>query len=123
MFGMIFSCVSKTHLDLWLHTIGPKNFHKRTIVRSQICGVDKLEESPTAGDNGVVDFVTADKSLRGVQIFAVEEFFVDKISALDIARMVDKMHSLAPCENNIVFVENDCGGIRLGAGCRVVIIH
>ena len=123
MFRMIFPCVAKTYLDLWLHTIGPKNFHKGTIVRSQICGVDELEESPTAGDNGVVDFVTADKSLRGVQIFAFEEFFVDRISALDIARVVDKMHSLAPCENNIVFVENNCGSICLGAGCQVVMIH
>ena len=120
----MFPCVAKTHLDLWLYTIGPKNFFKQTIVRKrQIRCVNNFEESPTAGDNGVVHFVTADKSLCGVQIFVVEEFFVDKISVLDIARVVDKMYSLAPRENNIVFVENDCGGIRLGAGCRVVMIH
>ena len=124
MFGMKFPCVAKTHLDLWLHTIGPKLFHKQTIVRRpQILGVDNLEESPPAGDNGVADFVADDKSVRGGQIFAVQGFFVDKFSTLDVARMVDKMCSLAACENNIVFVENDCGRICLGSGCQVVMIH
>ena len=116
MFGMMFPCVAKTHLDLWLYTIGPKNFFKRTIVRRrQIRCVNDFEESPTAGDNGVVDFLTEDKSPPGAQVFVVEEFFVDKFSVLNVARMVDKMYSLAAREN--VFVENDCGSIHLGSGC------
>ena len=124
MFGMMFPCVAKTHLDLWLYTIGPKNFFKRTIVRRrQIRCVNDFEESPTAGDNGVVDLLTEDKSRPGAQVFVVEEFFVDKFSALNVARMVDKMYSLAAGENNIFFVENNCGSIRLGTGCRVVMIH